>query len=131
MPNLVIGERRRDLGNFEVGRVLPFAKRRMVGPFVFFDHMLPVQMPVGVSRSADVRPHPHIGETGRECCERTDGTEEEFGAHEELPSQWGDVLRHDFAPAPAICHDARRREEQAYGGDVTGLIGGPRPPPIA
>jgi hypothetical protein len=61
MIDLVIDQRRRDLGGFEVGRVLPFAKRRMVGPFVFFDHMGPLQMPAGVPRSADVRPHPHIG----------------------------------------------------------------------
>lgn len=61
MPELIIGERRRNLGNFEVGRLLPFAKRRMVGPFVFFDHMGPVQMPAGLPESADVRPHPHIG----------------------------------------------------------------------
>jgi redox-sensitive bicupin YhaK (pirin superfamily) len=61
MIDLVIEARRRDLGGFEVGRVLPFAKHRMVGPFVFFDHMGPVQMPAGVPRSADVRPHPHIG----------------------------------------------------------------------
>ena len=61
MIELVIDQRRRDLGGFEVGRVLPFAKRRMVGPFVFFDHMGPVDMPAGVPRSTDVRPHPHIG----------------------------------------------------------------------
>src|SRR5581483_5504040 len=42
MIELVIEQRRRDLGGFEVGRVLSFAKRRMVGPFVFFDHMGPV-----------------------------------------------------------------------------------------
>jgi redox-sensitive bicupin YhaK (pirin superfamily) len=39
---LVIEQRRRDLGGFEVGRVLPFAKQRMVGPFIFFDRMGPV-----------------------------------------------------------------------------------------
>ena len=61
MIELVIHQRRRDLGGFEVGRVLPYAKRRMVGPFVFFDHMGPVDMPPGVPRSVDVRPHPHIG----------------------------------------------------------------------
>jgi redox-sensitive bicupin YhaK (pirin superfamily) len=58
---LVIDQRRRDLGGFEVGRVLPFAKRRMVGPFVFFDHMGPIDFPAGIPRSVDVRPHPHIG----------------------------------------------------------------------
>jgi redox-sensitive bicupin YhaK (pirin superfamily) len=61
MIEIVISQRRRDLGGFEVGRVLPFAKRRMVGPFVFFDHMGPVDFPAGLPRSVDVRPHPHIG----------------------------------------------------------------------
>jgi redox-sensitive bicupin YhaK (pirin superfamily) len=61
MIDLVIEQRRRDLGGFEVGRVLPSAQRRMVGPFVFFDHMGPIQFPAGIPRSVDVRPHPHIG----------------------------------------------------------------------
>jgi redox-sensitive bicupin YhaK (pirin superfamily) len=61
MIELVIDQRRRDLGGFEVGRVLPFAKRRMVGPFVFFDHMGPVDFAPGIDRKVDVRPHPHIG----------------------------------------------------------------------
>jgi redox-sensitive bicupin YhaK (pirin superfamily) len=61
MIELVIDQRRRSLGSFEVGRVLPFAKRRMVGPFIFFDHLGPVDLPKGLSREADVRPHPHIG----------------------------------------------------------------------
>jgi redox-sensitive bicupin YhaK (pirin superfamily) len=58
---LVIAARRRDLGGFEVGRVLPWTKRRMVGPFVFFDHMGPVQLAANLPRRVDVRPHPHIG----------------------------------------------------------------------
>jgi len=58
---MVIPARRRSLGGFEVGRVLPFAKRRMVGPFVFLDHMGPVDLPADVPQSTDVRPHPHIG----------------------------------------------------------------------
>jgi redox-sensitive bicupin YhaK (pirin superfamily) len=61
MIDLVIDQRRKDLGGFEVGRVLPFAKRRMVGPFVFFDHMGPVEFQPGFPRTVDVRPHPHIG----------------------------------------------------------------------
>jgi redox-sensitive bicupin YhaK (pirin superfamily) len=61
MIELVIPARRRDLGGFEVGRVLPYAPRRMVGPFIFFDHMGPVDFPPGIPRSVDVRPHPHIG----------------------------------------------------------------------
>jgi redox-sensitive bicupin YhaK (pirin superfamily) len=62
MIEMIIDQRRRSLGGaFEVGRVLPFAKRRMVGPFIFFDHIGPMSVPAGVDRSADVRPHPHIG----------------------------------------------------------------------
>jgi redox-sensitive bicupin YhaK (pirin superfamily) len=61
MIELVIASRRRDLGGFEVGRVLPWAKRRMVGPFIFFDHMGPVTFPPDIPRRTDVRPHPHIG----------------------------------------------------------------------
>jgi redox-sensitive bicupin YhaK (pirin superfamily) len=61
MIELVIAPRRRDLGGFEVARVLPFAKRRMIGPFIFFDRMGPVDFPSGIPRSVDVRPHPHIG----------------------------------------------------------------------
>ena len=61
MIELVIDQRRRDLGGFEVGRVLPFAQHRMVGPFVFFDHMGPVTFPPGIPKTVDVRPHPHIG----------------------------------------------------------------------
>ena len=61
MIELVIEQRRKDLGGFEVGRVLPYMKRRMVGPFIFFDHMGPVDFPPGIPRTVDVRPHPHIG----------------------------------------------------------------------
>lgn len=61
MPELVIDQRRRDLGGFEVGRVLPFAQHRMVGPFTFFDHLGPVDFPAGIPKTVDVRPHPHIG----------------------------------------------------------------------
>jgi redox-sensitive bicupin YhaK (pirin superfamily) len=61
MLEMVIDQRRRDLGGFEVGRVLPFQRRRMVGPFIFFDHIGPVDFAPGISKSVDVRPHPHIG----------------------------------------------------------------------
>jgi hypothetical protein len=61
MIDLTIDQRRKDLGGFEVGRVLPFVKRRMVGPFVFFDHMGPSAFQPGFGREVDVRPHPHIG----------------------------------------------------------------------
>jgi redox-sensitive bicupin YhaK (pirin superfamily) len=58
---LIIDSRRRDLGGFEVGRVLPWTKRKMIGPFIFFDHMGPTIFPPALSRRTDVRPHPHIG----------------------------------------------------------------------
>ncbi|EIZ79340.1 pirin domain-containing protein [Novosphingobium sp. Rr 2-17] len=62
MIEMVIEQRRRSLGGgLDVGRVLPFAKRRMVGPFVFFDHMGPLDVAAGAPRELDVRPHPHIG----------------------------------------------------------------------
>lgn len=62
MIEMVIEQRRRDLGGgFEVGRILPHAKRRMIGPFIFFDHMGPMDIAADVDRSLDVRPHPHIG----------------------------------------------------------------------
>lgn len=62
MIEMLIKQRRRSLGGgLEVGRVLPFARQRMVGPFIFFDHMGPLDLAAGVDHSVDVRPHPHIG----------------------------------------------------------------------
>jgi len=55
----VIVPRPRDIGGFEVRRVLPSAERRSVGPFVFFDQMGPAELVPGAG--IDVRPHPHIG----------------------------------------------------------------------
>lgn len=60
--DMLIDKRRHDLGGgFVVGRVLPFKKRRMVGPFIFFDHLGPLELAPGIPRELDVRPHPHIG----------------------------------------------------------------------
>lgn len=56
---LVIVPRVRDLGGFEVRRALPHGKRQMVGPFIFFDQMGPVQFVAG--QGMDIKPHPHIG----------------------------------------------------------------------
>ena len=55
---LVIEARPRDLGGFGVRRALPSGRRRMVGPFIFFDHLGPTALPPG--RGIDVRPHPHV-----------------------------------------------------------------------
>ncbi len=57
--NLIIEERSRDIGNFMVGRLLPFRKKRMVGPFIFIDHMGPKSL--AKDENLDVPPHPHIG----------------------------------------------------------------------
>lgn len=57
--SLIIEERAASIGSFLVGRLLPFAQKRAVGPFVFIDHMGPVQLDRG--QNLDVPPHPHIG----------------------------------------------------------------------
>jgi len=57
--DLIIPSRESDIGGFTVRRTLPNAKRRMVGPFTFFDHMGPADVAPG--KDLDVRPHPHIG----------------------------------------------------------------------
>jgi redox-sensitive bicupin YhaK (pirin superfamily) len=57
--DLVIVPRSVDLGGFAVRRALPHVRRRMVGPFIFFDHFGPVEFRSG--QGIDVRPHPHIG----------------------------------------------------------------------
>jgi redox-sensitive bicupin YhaK (pirin superfamily) len=56
---LLLTAQPRDLGGFTVRRSLPWARRRSVGPFVFFDHIGPAEMSPGAG--LDVRPHPHIG----------------------------------------------------------------------
>jgi redox-sensitive bicupin YhaK (pirin superfamily) len=55
----LIRSRPRDLGGFAVRRVLPASAKQMVGPFIFVDHMGPVELAPGTGM--DVRPHPHIG----------------------------------------------------------------------
>lgn len=56
---IVIQPREKDLGGFSVRRILPYATHRMVGPFIFFDHMGPALF--HLNEGMDVRPHPHIG----------------------------------------------------------------------
>ncbi|WP_299436287.1 pirin family protein [uncultured Aquimarina sp.] len=56
---LIIEERSRDIGDFLVGRLIPFRKKRMVGPFIFIDHMGPTMIKKG--KYMDVDQHPHIG----------------------------------------------------------------------
>ncbi|OQP83901.1 hypothetical protein BTR14_21410 [Rhizobium rhizosphaerae] len=55
----IVIPRSSDIGGFSVRRALPTVKRRLVGPFIFFDRMGPALMKAG--EALDVRPHPHIG----------------------------------------------------------------------
>lgn len=55
----IVEPRARDLGGFEVGRLLPAAACRAVGPFVFLDRFGPATL--GPDAVLDVAPHPHIG----------------------------------------------------------------------
>lgn len=57
--NLIIEERAADIGKFLVGRLLPFRQKRMVGPFIYIDHMGPVKL--NERSNFDILPHPHIG----------------------------------------------------------------------
>ncbi|TAM03828.1 MAG: pirin family protein [Paraburkholderia sp.] len=56
---VVLKPHTRDIGNLLVRRVLPALAARLVGPFIFFDHMGPATLEAG--SGVDVRPHPHIG----------------------------------------------------------------------
>lgn len=56
---LIVEERQADIGQFMVGRLLPFKKKRQVGPFTFIDHMGPAK--IGDGKYMDVDQHPHIG----------------------------------------------------------------------
>jgi len=57
--SLIVEGRSRDLGGFEVRRILPAPARKTVGPYIFFDEMGPAHFPPG--QGINVRPHPHIG----------------------------------------------------------------------
>ncbi|MGH8074944.1 MAG: pirin family protein [Lysobacter sp.] len=118
MLDMVIEQRRRSLGGFEVGRVLPFAKRRMVGPFIFFDHIGPVDFPPGIPNNVDVRPHPHIGLStitylfkGEMMHRDSVGSEQAI-----LPGEvnWMTAGR-------GITHSERFEEARAHGGPMHGI----------
>jgi redox-sensitive bicupin YhaK (pirin superfamily) len=118
MLDLVIDQRRRDLGGFEVGRVLPSAKRRMVGPFIFFDHMGPVTFPAGISRSVDVRPHPHIGlATVTYLFEGEIMHRDSVGS--EVAIQPGEV--NWMVAGRGVTHSERFEKARAAGGSIHGI----------
>lgn len=55
----IVQPKDRELGGFSVRRALPSREQRLVGPWIFFDHMGPADFAAG--QGIDVRPHPHIG----------------------------------------------------------------------
>ena len=118
MIELVIEARRRDLGGFEVGRVLPFMRHKMVGPFVFFDHFGPVHFERGIPRTVDVRPHPHIGlSTVSYLFEGEIMHRDSVGSEQAiLPGEvnWMTAGR-------GITHSERFERARAEGGDLHGI----------
>ena len=118
MLEQVIDQRRRDLGGFEVGRVLPIAQRRMVGPFVFFDHMGPVDFPRGIPRTVDVRPHPHIGlATVTYLFEGEIMHRDSLGS--EQPIRPGELIW--MTAGRGITHSERFEQARAHGGPMHGI----------
>lgn len=118
MLEIVIDQRRRSLGGFDVGRVLPFAQRRMVGPFVFFDHMGPVDFPRGIARDVDVRPHPHIGLSTVTYLFDGEIMHRDSLASEQ-PIRPGEM--NWMTAGRGITHSERFEKERAEGGRVHGI----------
>ncbi|HEX3363754.1 pirin family protein [Phenylobacterium sp.] len=118
MIELVIDQRRRDLGGFEVGRVLPFHAHRMVGPFIFFDHMGPATFEPGFPRNVDVRPHPHIGlSTVSYLFEGAMTHRDSVGTTEVIRP--GEV--NWMTAGKGITHSERFEDLRAHGGTMNGI----------
>ena len=114
----VFEARRKDLGGFEVGRILPNARARMVGPFVFLDHMGPAEFQPGFDRSADVRPHPHIGlSTVSYLFEGGITHRDSLGVHQEIRP--GEV--NWMTAGRGITHSERFEMLRAQGGTMNGM----------
>jgi redox-sensitive bicupin YhaK (pirin superfamily) len=118
MLDIVINRRPRSLGGFEVNRLLPFAERRMVGPFIFFDHFGPVHLPPGIPRDVDVRPHPHIGlSTVTYLFEGEIMHRDSIGS--EQPIRPGEV--NWMTAGRGITHSERFERARAEGGTMHGI----------
>ena len=119
MIQRIIEQRRKDLGGgFEVGRVLPVRGQRMVGPFIFFDHIGPTTFPPGIPREIDVRPHPHIGLStvtylfaGEMMHRDSVGSEQ--------PIRPGEV--NWMTAGRGITHSERFEQARAHGGPMHGI----------
>jgi redox-sensitive bicupin YhaK (pirin superfamily) len=118
MIQFVIDQRRRDLGGFEVGRVLPHHGGQMVGPFIFFDHMGPVAFEAGFPRTVDVRPHPHIGlSTVTYLFEGGITHRDSVGSTQEIHP--GEV--NWMIAGKGITHSERFEDLRAHGGRMHGI----------
>ena len=114
----IIDQRRRDLGGFEVGRVLPFGSHRMVGPFIFFDHIGPADFAPGIPTTADVRPHPHIGlSTVTYLFDGEITHRDSVGSHEAIHP--GEV--NWMTAGSGITHSERFEKIRAEGGPLHGI----------
>ena len=109
----IIDKRSHDLGGgFVVGRVLPFNARRMVGPFIFFDHLGPLELAPGIPRELDVRPHPHIGlSTVTYLYQGQITHRDSLGFHQEIRS--GEV--NWMVAGSGITHSERLEYARAHG----------------
>lgn len=107
---MILNERQRDLGNFLVGRLLPFRQKRQVGPFTFIDHMGPSEIKSG--NYVDVDQHPHIGlSTLTYLFEGAIEHKDSIGSHQIISS--GDV---GFMTAgKAVTHTERTPKHQRDG----------------
>lgn len=115
----LIEKRAHDLGGgLEVGRVLPFYAQRMVGPFIFFDHLGPVSLAPGFPRELDVRPHPHIGlSTVTYLYDGAITHRDSLGYHQEIRP--GEV--NWMVAGSGITHSERFEQARAHGADLHGI----------
>ena len=112
----IIEPRRRDVAGLAVGRLLPVARRRTVGPFIYFDHMGPAEMAPGTG--IDVPPHPHINlATVTYLFEGSLVHRDSLGSHQEIVPgdiNWmtaGSGIAHSERTGP----DVRRRKSRTHG----------------
>lgn len=119
MIERIIDKRPHDLGGgFQVGRVLPFHARRTVGPYIFFDHMGPVDFAPGISRQLDVRPHPHIGlATVTYLYDGAITHRDSLGFHQEIRP--GEV--NWMVAGRGITHSERFEQARARGAHIHGI----------
>jgi len=118
MLQAVIRQRRRDLGDLQVGRVLPAPEMHMVGPFIFFDHLGPLHLAAGLPPGADVRPHPHIGLSTVTYLYSGEIVHRDSLAYEQ-PIRRGEV--NWMTAGRGITHSERFEKARAQGDDVHGI----------